>query len=264
MNNFNSILDKAVADNALPFVVAMTGNSSGITYSGASGNAADGRAAAEDTVFRIFSMTKAVGSVAAMKLIDSGKLTADTPVSEIVPEWNDLQVLERLDVDKPVMRAPKVAATIRHLATHSSGLEYEFWNEDVPKYMEVTGQPTILSGLKQALNYPLITDPGTRWGYGPSIDWLGRVVEVIDGRRIDQFCQQEIFEPLGMISSAFEPDALNDRLASVSIRGEDGVFGPMDIAPPPKPEFYGMGHAMYSTAPDYMRFLIASNSRCGA
>jgi len=58
-----------------------------------------------------------------------------------------------------------------------------------------------------------------------------------------------------MTSSAFEPDALNDRLASVSIRGENGVFGPMEIAPPPTPEFYGIGHAMYSTAPDYMRFL---------
>jgi len=255
MKNYNDLLDKAVADNALPFVVAMTGNSVGISYSGASGNAVDGRAAAEDTVFRIFSMTKAVGSVAAMMLIDSGKLHADTPVSEVVPEWSDLQVLERIDGNKPVLRAPKTAATIRHLATHSSGLEYEFWNHDVPKYMELTEHPTILSGLKQALNYPLMTDPGTRWGYGPGIDWLGRAVEVVDGRRIDEFCQQEIFEPLGMTSSAFEPDALNDRLASVSIRGEDGVFGPMEIAPPPTPEFYGMGHALYSTAPDYMRFL---------
>jgi len=142
-------------------------------------------------------MTKAVGSVAAMMLIDAGKLNVDTPVTEAVPEWNDLQVRERFDGNKPVMRAPKTAATIRHLATHSSGLEYEFWNEDVPKYMELTEHPTILSSLKQAMNYPLITDPGTRLGYGPGIDWLGYVVEVIDGRSIDEFCQQEIFELFG-------------------------------------------------------------------
>lgn len=255
MNKLNDLMDKAVTDNAVPFAVAMTGNADGITFSGASGNAAEDRAAAEDTVFRIFSMTKAVGSVAAMMLIDSGKLKADTPVTEILPEWGELQVLERFDGNHPILRAPTTSATIQHLATHTSGMEYEFWNESVPTFMELTGHPTILSGLKQAMNYPLMSDPGTRWGYGPSIDWLGHVVEVVDGRRIDKFCQQEIFEPLGMVSSAFEPDGLIDRLAGVSIRGEDGLFGPMEIAPPSNPEFYGMGHAMYSTAPDYIRFL---------
>ena len=255
MKTLKDVLDNAVADSAVPFAVAMTGNSDGITFSGASGNAAEGRAAAEDTVFHAFSMTKAVGSIAAMMLIDQGKLSADTPVAEILPEWNELQVLDGFDGDKPILRAPKTVATARHLATHTSGLEYEFWNQDVAKFMELTGHPTILSGLKLAMNYPLMTDPGSRWGYGISVDWLGRMVEAIDGRRIDVFCQQEVFEPLGMNSSAFEPEGLEGRLASVSIRGEDGNFGPMEIGPPPNPEFYGMGHAMYSTAPDYMRFL---------
>ena len=89
----------------------------------------------------------------------------------------------------------------------------------------------------------------------PSSDWLGRMVEEIDGRRIDAFCQEEIFAPLGMTDTAFEPDSLQDRLCDVSIRGEDGVFAPFELAPPPQPEFYGMGHALYSTAPNYMRFL---------
>ena len=179
----------------------------------------------------------------------------DTPVGDILPEWNNLQVLDGFNDAGPILRAPKTTATVRHLATHTSGMEYEFWNADVPKFMEMTGHPTILSGLNAAMNYPLTTDPGTRWGYGPSIDWLGRVVEAVDGRRIDVFCREEIFEPLGMTSSAFEPDGLEDRLSGVSIRGEDGKFAGMELAPPPQPEFYGMGHAMYSTAPDYMRFL---------
>lgn len=105
------------------------------------------------------------------------------------------------------------------------------------------------------MKYPLTTDPGTRWGYGPGIDWLGQMVEAIDGRRIDAFCREEIFEPLGMASTAFEPDALGDRMSDVSIRGEDGKLGPYELAPPAQPEFYGMGHALYSTAPDYLRFL---------
>jgi len=255
MSNLNKILDDAVSNHSVPFAVAMVGNAEGVTFSGASGNAADGRAAAEDTVFRIFSMTKAIGSVAAMMMIERGKLSLDTPVGDIVPEWNALQVLDGFNEEQPIMRAPKTVATIRHLATHTSGLEYEFWNADVPKYMELTGHPSILSGIKTAMNYPLTTDPGTRWGYGPSTDWLGRVVEAIDGRRIDAFCREEIFKPLGMSSSAFEPDGLEGRLSGVSIRGEDGKFAGMEIAPPPNPEFYGMGHAMYSTAPDYMRFL---------
>lgn len=255
MSELDTVLADAVAAQDVPFAVAMAGNAAGITYSGAAGETA-GRAAGEDTAFRIFSMTKAIGSLAAMILIDRGKMSIDTPVGDVLPEWNDLQVLEGWNGDEPILRAPKTVATARHLATHTSGVEYEFWNPDVPKYLEVTGNPSILTGLKASFaSYPLTSDPGTRWGYGPSIDWLGRMVEEIDGRRIDAFCQEEIFDPLGMSDTAFEPDALADRLCDVSIRGEDGQFAPFELAPPPKPEFYGMGHALYSTAPNYMRFL---------
>lgn len=255
MKAIDDVLSHAVTSEAVPFVVAMVGNATGNTYSGAAGNAASGRDAGEDTVFRVFSMTKAVGSTAAMMLIDRGKLRADTPVADVLPEWNELRVLDGFEGDTPKLRPPKTVATIGHLATHTSGLEYEFWNPVVPRYMEVTGHPSILSGLKAAMNYPLATDPGTRWGYGPSTDWLGRVVEAVDGRTINDYCHQEIFEPLGMSDTAFEPDGLEHRLSDVSIRGEDGKFGPMELAPPSAPEFYGMGHALYSTAPDYMRFL---------
>ena len=255
MSKVDEILEKAVEAGDIPFVVAMASNSKNIIYSGAFGDAAKGREAQENSVFRVFSMTKAVGSVAAMILIDRGLLSMDTPVANILPNWNDLQVLDGWDGDTPILRAPKTTATVRHLATHTSGLEYEFWNADMAKYLEVTKSPPILSGTKAALSCPLMTDPGTRWGYGPGIDWLGQIVEAVDGRRIDTFCQAEIFDPLGMNSTAFEPDALTNRVADVSIRGEDGTFVPFEMAPPPKPEFYGMGHALYSTAPDYLAFL---------
>ncbi|MBO9406425.1 beta-lactamase family protein [Shimia sp. R9_1] len=253
--NFDRILKDAVAAQDVPFVVAMSANTDGVTYSGSSGEAAAGRPASEDTVFRIFSATKAIGSVAAMIMIDRGKLSMDTAVADILPDWNKLQVLARWDGDTPVMRAPETTATIRHLATHRSGLEYEFWNPDVGRYLEATGHPSVLSGTKASLSYPLMYDPGDRWGYGPSIDWLGQVVEALDGRRIDQFCREEIFDPLGMNDTAFEPDAFADRLSEVRARGEDGSFMPFDLAPPPQPEVYGMGHCLYSTAPDYMKFL---------
>jgi methyl acetate hydrolase len=154
------------------------------------------------------------------------------------------------------LRVPKVKATVRHLATHTSGLAYEFWNAEVGRYMQATGAPTILSGLVASMNYPLQFEPGTRWDYGVGIDWLGRVVEKVDGRRIDKFCREEIFEPLGMTDTAFEVlPHMAARLASVGMRGEDGKFADFALAPPSNPEFYGMGHALYSTAPDYLRFL---------
>ena len=255
MTDLQSVLERCVARGDAPFLVAMTGNAAGTTFSGAAGEAAPGRPAAEDTVFRIFSMTKAVGSVAAMMMIERGKLSMDTPVAEVLPAFRDIKVLDGWNGDEPVLRAPRTECTIRHLATHTSGFCYEFWNPDVPRWMEKTGHPTIVSGMKAALNYPLAFDPGSRWDYGIGIDWLGQAVEADDGRRIDAFVTEEILQPLGMTSSGFECEgAMAARLADLKARGEDGQFAPFELAPPPQPEFYGMGHALYSTAPDYLRF----------
>jgi methyl acetate hydrolase len=250
------MLNDAVGSDDVPIVVAMSGNSNGVTWTGVAGDRAPGVAATEDTVFRIFSMTKAVGSTAAMILVDRGKLSPDTPVEEILPRFADIKLLDGFDGDTPRLRPPKKKATVRHLATHTSGLVYEFWNTDIPGYMEATGHPTIISGLKASLNYPCVFEPDERWDYGVGLDWLGQVVEAVDGRRIDAFCREEIFDPLGMPDTSFEvTDSMAKRLAVVKARGEDGQFVDFDLAPPPNPEFYGMGHALYSTAPDYMRFL---------
>ncbi|MCY6383497.1 serine hydrolase domain-containing protein [Hoeflea prorocentri] len=266
MENLQSELDRAVEQGELPFVVATVANRDGVVFEGSAGSAANGRDAGMDTMFRIFSMTKAIGSTAAAILVDRGKLDPGEPVGNILPEWKELRVLEGLGDSGPILREPATEATVRHLATHTSGLEYEFWNADVAAYMEATEHPSVLAGTKSSLNYPLMTDPGTRWGYGPSTDWLGRVVEAVDGRRIDSFCTEEIFEPLGMTDTVFElSEAQTARLADVSIRGEDGTFGPMEIAPPPNPEVYGMGHALYSAPKDYIRFcqMVLNNGMHG-
>lgn len=254
--NLQIILDEAVGANDLPFVVALAGTGRGANFSGAAGDCADGVAAAEDTVCRIFSMTKAIGSTAAMILIDRGKLDPETPVEEILPEFAEIKLLEGFDGNEPKLRSPKRKASVRHLATHTAGFAYEFWNADVPRYMETTGHPTILSGLRSSLSYPLVFEPGERWDYGIGIDWLGLVVEAVDGRRIDAFCREEIFDPLGMNDTRFEVEPhLASRLAVVKARGADDRFADFELAPPPHPEVYGMGHALYSTAPDYFNFL---------
>jgi methyl acetate hydrolase len=256
MSELDKVVNEAVAQQDVPFLVAMVGNAAGVTWAGAAGERSPGKPATLDTVFRIFSMTKAVGSTAAMILMDRGKLSPDAVVEGILPEFAELKVLEGFDADGPKLRAPRTKATVRHLATHTSGLVYEFWNAEVPRYMEATGSPSILSGLAVALKYPLQFDPGERWDYGIGIDWLGRIVEKVDGRSIDRFCRDEIFDPLRMGDTRFEVEPhMAARLAAVKIRGEGGKFGDFEIAPPSKPEFYGMGHSLYSTAPDYMRFL---------
>jgi CubicO group peptidase (beta-lactamase class C family) len=256
MKGLKEVLTRGVQSGAAPGFVAAVGNAAGLLWSDAAGDAAPGRAMAQDTVFRIFSMTKGIGSTAAMILVERGRLDLEAPVESILPEFGKIQVLDGFDGETPRLRSPKTRATIRHLATHTSGLVYEFWNPDIPRWMAATGHPTIISGLKPSLFYPLVFDPGTRWDYGMGIDWLCQAVEAVDGRRIDKFCQQEIFDPLRMTSTAFECEgALAARLASVNARGEDGRFAPFELAPPAHPEFYGMGHALYSTAGDYMRFL---------
>jgi len=257
MSELDDVIRTAVERQDVPFAVAMVGGRDGVRWSGSAGEARPGVAAASNTIFRIYSMTKAVGSTAAMILMDRGKLDPDTPVAEILPEFAKKQVLEGFDAEgKPLMRPPRTQATVRHLATHTSGLTYEFWNTELQRYMQSTGQPSILSGLREGLDYPLMFDPGDRWEYGIGIDWLGQVVEKVDGRAIDDFCRDELFQPLGMQDTRFEvePD-IAPRLSSVHMRGEDGFFADFELAPPSKPAFYGMGHSLYSTAPDYMRFL---------
>lgn len=255
MSAKQDVLDKAVANGDAPFLVAMTADAESVTWTGVSGDAAPGRAAAPDTVYRIFSMTKAVGSTAAMMLIDRGLIGMDDPVDKYLPQAADLKVIDGFDADGARLRAPASMPTIRQLATHTSGLVYEFTSADVGRYLEENEHPSILSGLKASIQYPLAFDPGERWQYGIGIDWLGLVVEAVDGRTIDVFLKEELFDPLGMTDTSCKlEDHMAPRLSKSMARGEDGQLVDFDMAPPPDPEFYGMGHALYSTPADYLTF----------
>src|SRR5204863_2499814 len=125
MSDLDKVIREAAVNEDVPFLVGMVGNAAGVVWSGAAGERSPGQPATVDTVFRIFSMTKAVGSTAAMILIDRGKLSADTLVETILPEFAELKVLEGFDEKRPRLRAPRTKATVRHLATHTSGLVYE-------------------------------------------------------------------------------------------------------------------------------------------
>ncbi|SVE49778.1 uncharacterized protein METZ01_LOCUS502632, partial [marine metagenome] len=178
MTDKQTILQQAVANQDVPFIVAMVGNSNDVTWQGQAGDGAPGMAAGENTVMRIFSATKSIGSTAAMILVDRGQLDIDTPVETILPEFRDVQLLDGFDeAGQPKLRTPDVKATVRHLATHTSGFAYEFFNADALNFMTATEHPSILSGSKASMYYPLVCEPGSGWQYGIGIDWLGQVVE---------------------------------------------------------------------------------------
>ena len=256
LNRAQEILDRAVADSDVPFVVAIVADRGGACWTGAAGSARGNLNAAPDTVFRVFSMTKAVGVAAAMILVDRELIAMDDAVDKHLPAAGEFQILDGWQNGEPVLRAPAAPPTLRHLATHTSGLAYDTWDQRMFEWTDHTGHPRVTTGQKAGLHVPLMFDPGTAWSYGIGIDWLGRVVEAVDGRPIDQFLADEIFGPLGMIDTACEVSAaMQPRLANVWKRAPDGGLVETDRAPPSNPEFYGMGHALYSTPQDYMSFL---------
>ena len=258
MQSIAKILEDHVAVGHTPGVVASVATPEGIAFEGAAGVRALGgdQAMTMDTVFRAFSMTKAVGAAAAAKCIEDGLLTLETPVEDILPAWKDVKILKGFDGETPILDTPQTKATLRHLATHTSGLVYEFWNEGQGRYMAATEAPTILLGLSASLHsYPLAFEPGTSWDYGTSIDWLGQMVEAASGKRIDAYCKEAFFDPLGMFDTRFELEGdMEARLAQAHIFAE-GQWASHEIAPPPAPEVYGMGHALYTTGPDYLTFI---------
>lgn len=256
MDPRRDVLETAVAQGDAPFLIGSVADASGVIFAAGAGEAKPGVAAGPDTLLRIFSMTKAVAAVAAMILSERGQLDLDAPVTAYRPEFGRKEVLDGWDGETPRLRAPRSVATVRQLATHTSGLAYTHWNAEMTRYRAATGMPAMASGTMASLNYPLAGDPGEAWRYGTGMDWLGLVIETVSGRPIDAFCAAEIFGPLGMGSTVFDLDAgLRARLALAWSRAPDGGFAPLEIGPPPATEFRGMGAALYSTVADYLRFV---------
>ena len=256
----DAVLHRAVEEGVAPGIAAGAADRDGNFYEGAFGlrSAAGGAAMSFDSVFRIFSMTKALASIAAAQLMEQGLLDIDKAVEAYAPAFGALQVLEGFDGDTPRLRAPKRKATVRQLMTHTAGLAYQFWNPDTAKYLEVTGNPGFLSGTKNGINYPLTFDPGDRWHYGINTDWLGQVIEGVTGKTLRDVCREQLFKPLGMADTDFECEgSARERLVAVHARGAEGGMSVIALDPPSHPEVYSGGFGLYSTVRDYLRFLRA-------
>ena len=255
----DGLLERAVDERALPGAVAVVGDRGGVVYEGAFGLLkVDGEEPVRaDTMFAIMSMTKAFTSVSALQLIERGALELEQPVADILPAFGELQVLEGFDGDAPRLRPPVRQATIRNLLTHTSGLGYSFGNADLLRYHQLSGTPDIMSGTLEGLKVPLVADPGTRWEYGISTDWLGQVVEAVSGKDLPSYCQEHIFGPLGMLDTTFAPNEEQAaRMMALHFRTPDGGLVQQSLELP-EPEFASGGSGACSTGPDYMRFMRA-------
>ena len=256
----DGVLNEAVSGGAVPGVVAGVTNADAELYLGGFGERVLGAGdeMTPDTVGWIASMTKAITGAAAMQLVEQGRLDLDAPASEVVPQLADAAVLEGFGDDgKPRTRPPRRAITLRHLLTHTSGFSYEIWSDAIARYQEATGTPGIITCENAALTTPLLFDPGDGWDYGINIDWAGKMVETVSGRKLGQYLREHFFEPLGMNDTAFRiTDSMRARLAKIHQRGEDGSLEPqMELEIPQEPEFEMGGGGLYGTVGDYLRFI---------
>ena len=254
----DEILRKASDAKEIPGVVAIAASGSEVIYQGAFGkrDLSKPDAMTEDSVFWIASMTKAVTSAGAMQLVEQGKLSLDAPIAEVLPDLAKPQVLEGFDAKgEPKLRPAKSAITLRQLMTHTAGFAYNVWNGDLAVYLEKTGTPNIFSCQNIALKTPIMTDPGTRWEYGTNIDFIGKAVEAVSGKRLDAYLRDNLFTPLGMNDTGFKiTDNMRQRLVATHARGEDGSLAPIPFEIEQNPEFHMGGGGLYGTAGDYIKF----------
>jgi CubicO group peptidase (beta-lactamase class C family) len=263
-SQLDSILRAATSAGELPGVVALAATEGGLVYEGVFGRR---RLHAEppmsrDTVFRVASMVKLITSVAALQLVEQGRLSLDAPAPDVEPAVGSPQVLEGFDAKgAPQLRPAARPVTLRHLLTHTAGFSYRLWDAKAVRYASsIERLPA--AERRRAPRRPLMFDPGERWRYGTNIDCVGRIVEFISGEPLDAYFRKHILDPLGMNDTAFVISApQREREASVHRRGRNGSLAPEPLEHPPAPprsappRSFSGGGGIYSTAPDYLTLI---------
>jgi methyl acetate hydrolase len=257
----DAVLNKAVSSTpGVPGVVAVATDRNANTYEGAFGVRQAGAHApmTTDSVFAIFSTTKAITGTACLQLVEDGKLELDAPAKTYAPEIGKVQVLDGFDdAGKPKLRAPKRDITTRMLLLHTAGFGYDFFNENYNQLAQNHGQPSVITASHASIRTPLLFDPGEKWEYGSNIDWAGQVVEGITGKRLGEVMKERIFKPLGMEDTAFSMnESMRKRMVTMHQRDEKGILTPLpDFTLPSDPEVHMGGHGLYSTVLDYAKFI---------
>ena len=256
------VLQSEVASQRLPGAVALIARHGQVLLHSSVGMQmpAVGKPMALDSIFRIYSMTKPVVSVAIMMLMERGKLLLSDPVSKHLPEFANVQVMAHVS-GHAVLHHPKAAPTVQDLLRHTSGLTYEILGtEPIQKQYaqaRLASRERSNAEFSQALAaMPLMFEPGTTWEYSRATDLLGALLEVVAGQSLGDFLQDNIFGPLGMVDTAFHvPPEKHHRIAEPFESDPDGgvAMKLIDVRQPARMEAGGAG--LVSTSADYARFL---------
>ncbi|HEY8572035.1 serine hydrolase domain-containing protein [Phenylobacterium sp.] len=246
-----------VASGKIAGAYLMIGRSDQVVFQEGFGTQGPGQTTpvTEETIFRVFSMTKPVVSVVAMTLVEEGKLNVDDPVAKYLPEYANLAVWQADGSTKPAARP----MLVRHLMSHTSGMIYGFIQPTSPLARAWAAAGENRSDLpnreyaRALAKAPLRAEPGTAWNYGRSTDVLGAVVEVAAGKTLDVLVRERITAPLGMNDTFFfQPESKRARFAEAKNDGGGGVY--YDYAKPTP--FLSAGGGLSSTAEDYLRFVL--------
>jgi CubicO group peptidase (beta-lactamase class C family) len=248
--SLDQTLRAAVDRGDIAGVVVLATDRRGVIYQAAFGerNAAHAPMSG-DTIFRIASMTKPVTSVALMQLVEQHQVALDDPADKYVPAFRDLKVFDSFDsrTGAYTLRAARRAPTVRELLTHTSGLAYPFVSPTMRDFKPRDGEKYEAG--------PLLFDPGTRWHYGPSTLWVGKIVEAVSHQTLEDYFQQHILRPLGMPDTSFNvPREKQRRVATVRLRQANGSLVERPQGELPVVTDYRGDGGLYSTARDYMRF----------
>lgn len=219
----------------------------------------------DDSIFRIYSMTKPITSVALMTLYEQGYFQLNDPVSRYLPSWKNQQVWVSGDADNPELKTPDQPMTFRHVLSHTGGLTYGATNHPVDKLFRREGvnrdrNETLSTFIERLGRVPLRYEPGSRWMYSVSTDVCGALVEAIAGKPFDEYLDEVIFRPLGMTDTSFwvSPEKRErftsnyQREPDRSLRLLDDAQGDSAYYTPPK--FLSGGGGLTSTTADYFRF----------
>ena len=239
----------------------------------------DGDTVTANSLFRIYSMTKPVTGMAAMQLIDEGKLALDQPLYDILPKYRHMMVQDTYDGSITELHPAPGPITIRHLLTHTSGIGYTIIQQGpIKALMEekglIAGQisrvkvPGLFRGepvhgldafADRLAEVPLVADPGTRWSYSMGLDLMGRVIEVVSGKSFDTYLREVIFEPAGMTSTFFQVPASDADRLTTNYAAMGKVLVPIDTGADSiyldEPPFPFGGAGLVSSPRDYDRFL---------
>lgn len=254
-NEMEAALRARVDAADVPGLVAMAATERSLIYEGTFGLRSLGSrtSMSADTVFSIASMTKLLTSVAAMQLVERGRIKLDEPAARLDPELASPQVVDGFDArGMPQLRAASKPITLRHLLTHTSGFSYQLWDTSVIRYGKAARNDPALPRA------PLMFDPDARWAYGGSLDRVGRLVEIVSGQNLDRYFHDHILGPLGMKDTSFTlTEAQHARRASLHLRKADGTLAPQPLVRRSAPKVFSGGGGVYSTAPDYLTLLQA-------